>query len=436
MARLHPWAIMPGLIGILIAALAGIGEGQLGIGGPGEGTKLGLLRLPAVRKELKLTPKQAADLTNVASATKEARKAIDAESKAQPKAKPEDNPQGFPDPAREAREAALANLEGKTESDLAKLLDARQRKRLGEIALQVEGARAFAEPELIEKIGLDEFQVEQIREILGVVRQREDQAKATQKRAADLGHFDLEKTTKEQQKVQLRTAALRVGKRAMAEIGQVLTKSQRDRYKKLLGEPFNLAGVVDEKGRKLFDPSADLASSLLDMPAVRKELALTADQAAALDQGEPASKVLKPEQRSRLRQLEIQGEGPAAFIRPDVIRSLNLDEEQVAGIQGILDGLGDARRQLKDARKAADEARKAAGDPEPEPDAEKTRKDSEKRELRQSVGRLNQGVMSRISALLTRRQREAFRKLSGEPFDFAKIGAKSGGGPVKEASVP
>ncbi len=382
MANRRPWAIIPGLIGVMVAALAGIGQGQSGLGEPGEGLKLALLKLPAVQKELKLSAKQKAEITRIGTEAKTAKKAIDAESKGKPKAKREDNPEGMPDHTFESREVALADLEGRTEAELKKTLDAKQRKRLVEIALQVEGPEAFLKPELIEKLVLEEIQVEQIQDILGGIRRQQEQAKAIQKRATDLGNIDLEKTTKEQQKIQLRTAAFKASKSAMSEIARVLSKQQRDKYKKLLGEPFNLAGVTDEKGQKLFDASADLASSLLKMPAIREEPELTPDQSAALDRDERASKVLKPDQSTRLRQLEIQAEGPAAFTRPDVIRSLNLDGDQIEGIQDILEGLGDARRQLKDARKAADEARKGAGESEPDPDAEKTRKDSEKKQLR------------------------------------------------------
>ena len=420
-AKMRPWAIAPGLIGVLLVAFAGIGEGQLGIGGPGEGAKLALLRLPSVQKELKLTDKQKAEIARLGDETKAAKKTIDAESKAQPKSKDEAIPKGMPDPAAQAREASFAELEAGAEASLKKLLDSPQRVRLSEIALQVEGPQAFLKPELIQSLNLDEYQVQQIQGILGVVREQQDQAKAAQKRSAELGSMDLEKVSKEQQKTQFRTQALKVSKRAMAEIGKVLSKKQRDKYTKLLGEPFNLAGVTDEKGRKLFDASADLASALLKMPSVREELKLTAEQKAALDRDEPAAKVLKPSQRARLNQIELQGEGPSVFLRTDVVRSLRLDEEQVGNIEAILDGLSEARRTLKDARKQADEARKAAGEADPDPVVEKTRKEQEKEKLRSEADQLGKGVMGRISAVLTRAQRAAFRKLLGEPFDLSKV---------------
>jgi LTXXQ motif family protein len=434
MAKMRLWAMAPGLVGVLILAFAGIGQGQLGIGGPGEGVKLALLRLPAVQKELDLTPKQKQEIARIGEDTKAAKKQIDSASKGQEKTKGEAIPKGMPDPARDARDAELAGLEQRAEGSLKKILDTKQRTRLSEISLQVEGPRAFLKPELIQLLDLNDDQVEQIQGILGVVRDQQEQVKAIQKRSAELGNLALEKVSKEQQKSQFRAIALKVDKKGMAEIGKILSKKQRDRYNRLLGEPFNLAGATDEKGRKLFDESADLASVLLKMPPVREELKLTDEQSAALDRDEPAARVLKPAQRTRLDQVALQAEGPSAFTRPDVIRSLKLNDEQLEKIQDILGGLGDARRQIREAKKQADEARKADGDPAPDPAVEKTRKEQEKGQMQAAADKLGKGVMSRIASILTRAQRDAFRKRLGEPFDFAKLQGPGAQAIAKEAT--
>lgn len=435
MRNSRPWAMAPSLAAVVLLALTGVGQGQLGIGGPGEGTKLALLRLPAVRKELELTPKQDAEIARLGEATKTAKKGIDAASKALDKAREEAIPKGNPDTAKEAKDAALADLESSADASLRKILDAGQRARLAELALQAEGPQAFLKPYLIQALDLSEDQVEQIQGILGAVRERQDQAKAIQKRSAELGTLALEKVTKDRQKAQLRGFALKVGRRAMAEIGKVLSKKQKDKYSKLLGEPIDLGGLTDAEGRKLFGDSADLGPPLLEMPAIREELKLTAEQVARLDRGEPAARILEPAQRARLAQVALQGEGPSAFTRPEVIRSLKLDEEQVDRIAAILDGLGDDRRQLREARKQADEARKAAGEADPAPDVEKARKEAEKAEHQAEGDRMGVGVMARIAASLTKGQRDAFRKQLGEPFDFAKLQG-AGGRPAPGVSRP
>jgi hypothetical protein len=431
MASKSVWAMLPGLV--LVLAFAGIGQGQLGIGEPGEGVKLALLRLPAVQKELDLTERQKLEVARLGDETKAAKKQVESASKEQAKDKAEEVPKGMPDPAREALEAQFFDLESRADASLKKLLDARQRVRLSEIALQAEGPQAFLKPELIQALDLLEDQLDEIRAILGVVRQQQEQAKAIQKRSADLGTFAVEKVSKEQQKIQARTTALKVGKRAMTEIGKVLSKKQRDKYNKLLGEPFNLAGLVDEKGRRLFDESASLAAMLLKLPPVRQELELSVEQTTALDHDEPAARVLKPSQRIRLDQIALQAEGASAFTRPEVLRSLRLDEEQVDQIEGILAGLGDDRRQLRDARKQADEARKAAGDPDADPAIAKTRKEQEKEEMWTAADQMGSRVMARISAVLTKAQRASFRKQLGDPFDFTRLRGAAGQAIAKDA---
>ncbi len=430
------WAMSLSLTAVLLFALAGTGQGQLGIGGPGEGVKLGLIRLPAVQKELDLSEKQKAEIAKLGNEAKAAKKQLDTASKNQEKAKGEATPKGSPDPAREARDSALADLELGSETSLGKLLNAKQRTRLSEIALQAEGPQAFLKPELIQALGLNDDQVEQIGAVLGAVRERRDQAKAIQKRSSELGTFALEKVSKDQQKVQSRAIALKIGKRAMTEVGKIISKAQKVKYVKLLGEPFDLSGLTDAEGRKLFDDSADLSSALLKMPAVREELKLTKEQAAALDHDEPAAKVLKPAQRTRLAQITLRSEGASAFTRPEVIHSLKLDDEQVDQINGILDGLGDARRRLKEARKQADEARKTSGEVEPDPAGEETRKDQEREKMRVDADQLGQGVMARIATVLTKSQRESFRRQLGEPFDLAKLRGPGGQAIAKDAPTP
>ncbi len=417
------WVITSSSLAVLLVAVVGSGRGQLGLGGPGEGIKLGLLRSPAVQKELDLTEKQKQQVAKLGDDAKAAKKQFDQVSKGQEKAGGEAILKGTPNPAREA---ALAELESGAEASLRKVLEPKQRTRLAEIALQAEGAQAFVKPEIIQALGLSDDQVDEIRGVLGTVRERQDQAKAIQKRTTELGNFALEKVAKEQQKVQSRAVALKVSRRAMAEVGKIISKAQKEKYRRMCGEPFDFNEMTDAEGRKLFDDSTGMASALLKMAAIRAELKLTPEQGAALDREEPAAKVLKPDQKTRLTQIGLQSEGASAFTRPEVIRSLKLDDEQVAQIGEILDGLGDDRRNLREARKRADEARKAEGAPALDPVADKVRKDQEKEQIQVEADRLGGGVMPKIAAVMTKAQRDAFRKQLGAPFDFGNLRGPGG----------
>jgi hypothetical protein len=202
----------------------------------------------------------------------------------------------------------------------------------------------------------------------------------------------------------------------MTQIGRVLTRRQRDKYNRMLGESFDLGRLSGPEGQPLFDDSADLGGSLLRQPGVQAELKLTAQQKERLARGEPAAKVLDSGQQARLHQILLQGEGPAALTRPDVARALRLDDEQIEQIQGVLDELLGSHRQLRDALKAA-----PPGFDGDDPEQVARRKEQEKSRLRAGTTDLRDRTTQRIDAILTRRQREAVDRLFGPRFDFTKV---------------
>jgi hypothetical protein len=129
--------------------------------------------------------------------------------------------------------------------------------------------------------------------------------------------------------------------------------------------------------------------------------------------------VLDARQRGRLQQIVFQAEGLSALSRPEVIRALQLDDDQLEQIQGALsDHVGESK-QLRDAIKAA------APDFEPaDPDQEAARKEQEKARMRSGSKELNACVESQVRAILSRRQREIFARMQGEAFDFSKLRAQ------------
>ena len=68
-------------------------------------------------------------------------------------------------------------LDQDIEKALASILDRGQYGRLKQVQLQVEGINALMRPDMIEKLNLDEFQVEQIRELLDQSRQAQRRAR-------------------------------------------------------------------------------------------------------------------------------------------------------------------------------------------------------------------------------------------------------------------
>ena len=200
--------------------------------------------------------------------------------------------------------------------------------------LHHQGPSAFLTPELIDVLGLGPDQVDSIRQILGEMKGVQDQQKERQKQSSELlkagGDLELEKTRKDQEKAQSQAHSYRLGKQAMVQIGQVLTRYRRNKYNRMIGEGFDLGKLTGPEGQRLIDDSADLTGWLLRQPAVQAELKLTAKQKDRLAREEPAAKVLEASQLARLRQIMLQSEGPAAVIRPDVAQALRLDDDQSA----------------------------------------------------------------------------------------------------------
>ncbi|MGO9469075.1 MAG: hypothetical protein ACLQVF_33530 [Isosphaeraceae bacterium] len=87
---------------------------------------------------------------------------------------------GQRDPAAAARfqamREAMDELRQSTEQALARILSRGQLNRLRQIQLQLEGPSALVRDEIAEKLNLDEFQVEQIRELMGERRQAQRQS--------------------------------------------------------------------------------------------------------------------------------------------------------------------------------------------------------------------------------------------------------------------
>jgi hypothetical protein len=162
------------------------------------------------------------------------------------------------------------------------------------------------------------------------------------------------------------------------------------------------------------------------------------------------AEVLDPGQRRRLAQIILQFEGPLALVKPEVAAAINLDPDQVATIRGMVEQYKEAQEQLweahddslkslrdqrmgpppgspgagakakatsADGRRAAVEVTPKPGIPRVDPQiaAMNDRFQRESNTLLDSTVR-------QVSRVLSRRQKEAFNKLLGEPFDSNPLG--------------
>ena len=159
--------------------------------------------------------------------------------------------------------------------------------------------------------------------------------------------------------------------------------------------------------------------------------ALAAMIASVRTENEQAiAKVLEPRQRKRLEQIALQIEGPFALAKPEIAARVNLWPEQLEEIQGILGQMKDSQSQLWQDQLG----RLRAADPGGVPKAAGKKEDKSQREQRETA-QLDQmskdsdtvraGVIRQIGRVLTRRQRAAFEKMLGEPFDLTRLGPES-----------
>jgi hypothetical protein len=424
MRRANLFAVAFGATGVFVLALAGNGQERLGLAGPGESLRLALLKSPEVQKSLELKAKQIEDIGRIRDQTKEARKQVEGvhgKGKEKGKAKGDDPVAKEQERiVREAMNGELAEVERQTDRQINTVLDTRQQTRLTQIVLRVEGPSAFLTDELIDALGITPDQVEGIREILNGMRDEQDQYKESQKQSFELakasGDFELEKIRKDRRKAQSRAYTYRLSKQVMAQIARVLTRRQRDKYNKMLGEAFDLARLTGPDGQPLLDESADLSGWLLWQPAVQDELKLTASQRERLGKGQPAAKVLDSGQQVRLRQIALQSEGAAALVRPEVTSALRLDDGQLEQIQAVLGELIGAHRELRESVKAA-----AEEFDDDNPALKAARKEQEKTQMRVGARGIHERATQQVSAGLTRRQRDELARILGKPFDFGKV---------------
>jgi hypothetical protein len=393
-----------------------------------------LLRTPQVQKELKLTGQQIEKVIRIAEQAKTFKKKAEeanGKGKGRDKGKAKADDPVAKEQERIAKEAmgpVFAELERDTDEQLNGILDSRQRTRLTQIVLRVEGPSAFVTPELIDALALGPEQLELIQEILGGIKTEQDAYKESRKQANELakasGDLDLEKMRKNEEKTQTRSYSYKLNKQVMPRIGQVLTRRQRETYNRMLGEPFDLAKLSGPEGQPLIDDSAGLAGLLLREPAVQLELKLTSPQREQIAQGARSDKVLDARQRARLHQIVFQGEGLSALSRPEVVRALELDDEQVEQIQQVLTGLVGESRQLREVLKA-----EVPGFEPADREQEAQRKDQERARLRSGLNDLNTRILNQVKAIFSRRQRAIFARMEGEPFDFSTIRARPPGAP-------
>jgi hypothetical protein len=211
-----------------------------------------------------------------------------------------------------------------------------------------------------------------------------------------------------------------------------LTQAQADRILRI-DEEFNKRRREAAQGLRK-DASGVDPTELMTMIA-----SLRAENEAAI------AEVLEPRQRKRLAQIVIRAEGPLAVSRPEVADAINLGPSEVEYIQEVMreykevadrlwqehiERLRDIRDRAIAAPRGREKAGRIAGAKAPggEPgrpgDALPSRDPAtvaEEERFRKESIKLEDEVIRQVSKALSRKQRAAFNRLLGEPFDLGKL---------------
>lgn len=116
--------------------------------------------------------------------------------------------------------------------------------------------------------------------------------------------------------------------------------------------------------------------------------------------------VLKPEQVKRLKQIGVQAAGLAAFRQAEVQEALKLTADQKSKIQSISEEADKDRRELFTSAGFA---------PGQRPDPEKMQA------VQKKVAAVSKEAFEEAEKSLTSEQKDAWKELTGEPFDTAKL---------------
>lgn len=257
--------------------------GPGGWGGPGGQPDMArLLANPAVQEDLKLNDKQKKQIEVVRG---DGQKQMETLRGSMPRRGRGDNNNNGDngdggDQQQFDREAMMGNMMAmrqNVETAYSKVLDAKQRKRLGEIALRQEGPRAVARQEIAMKLNMSDAQFAQVQAVVEQGQQGQRQLRESQRdmfrqgmggamtkngndgnqgRGAGGAPPDQAKMreffqSKEFQAQMAKNEEQRkvADDQIVAGIGKVLTKKQRASFDKLLGEPFDIEKLRGGPGR-------------------------------------------------------------------------------------------------------------------------------------------------------------------------------------------
>ncbi|NLI01313.1 MAG: hypothetical protein GX446_17675 [Chthonomonadales bacterium] len=205
----------------------GMMGGRMGMMGGG----LGLLRIPEVQQELKMTQPQIAKLDGAQQALQESMREL------------MQGAGGFQQMSQEEREKLMAKGEELQDKAVAGILDQTQLKRYKELSLQRQGAMALMRPSVAKELGITEEQRQKMQQI-----QQDQMAQMRQmfQRGQGGGFQQMTPEERQQRMQQLREAQ----EKAQAAMLNVLNAQQKAKWAQMTGKPFKFPEMGFGAGRR------------------------------------------------------------------------------------------------------------------------------------------------------------------------------------------
>jgi Spy/CpxP family protein refolding chaperone len=392
MKRLVPLALALALVAL--AASAALAQPGFRPGGFGGGT-LFLLTQKSVQEELKLSEDQVKKVTELDQKQREAFR-------------------DFRDLSREERQQKMQEMAKANDKAIGEILKEDQLKRVKQISLQQQGARALGTPEVADALKLTDEQKDKVKGI------QEESAKEFRELFQGGGDRD---------EVRKKMEALR--KSTEEKLMGVLTDDQKTKWKELQGEPFK--GEIRRPGfgggpggGPLVGPPPGAFGGgklfLLTQKSVQEELKLSDDQVKKVaelgekqrdafqglrnlgrdelrkkfeemtkDTDKAIADTLKEDQLKRFNQIALQQQGTRALGDPEVADALKLSPEQKDKVKAV----------QEEARREFGALFQGGGDPA---------------EGRKKMEELRKATDEKLMNVLTDEQKAKWKELQGEPF--------------------
>jgi Spy/CpxP family protein refolding chaperone len=222
-----------------------------------------------------------------------------------------------------------------------------------------------------------------------------------------------------------------VDSRPVPKLGLIMTASVQEELKLTDVQKKKIADVIrqlQDRNKEIIEERRQALESLDQPPdpgAVEAIRATWRAKGEAVDEEveRGISRTLESRQLSRIDQIQLQAEGPMAFLRPNVQARLNLGPGQIDEIEAIVTV---GREEISKASAVPLPVKPGGGllAPERAQELAKSKEfESNIEKHRDLAIQARKATMQKISRILTKRQRAAYDAQLGEPFDMEKLRA-------------